>query len=395
MAFPNFDSEFKLYTDASQSAVGSVLAQVQDDKERVIAYASSTLTQSQQRWSTFDRELWAIVCSIRHFKHYLCSNHFLIITDHKPLKGLRTLSLENDGTGRRARWMTELDPLDWEIIYKEGKKHLNADALSRLPELRQDDVKQHESKVADPMKAIGSECQSIELNSIFSVGVDPYECSEQLFTMPNLSMQNDICSDISTQDVLWHQRQDLDIFTVFEWCELGEKPPFSEVKYGSPCLRKLWHAFDDLEIHNGLLCKRVEDKLQVVIPGALIPEVLKQLHGSPLCGHFSVRRTCARAEQSCYWPYMIRDIQEYCKKCIACEAKRQPNPPFRAPLQPMVTSKPFERVAADITELPCSSSGNRYVLVVTDYFTKYINLYAMPNQTAETVAQCLFDNYFL
>ncbi|PIK51637.1 hypothetical protein BSL78_11447 [Apostichopus japonicus] len=58
------------------------------------------------------------------------------------------------------------------------------------------------------------------------------------------------------------------------------------------------------------------------------------------------------------------------------------------------SNKPFERVAADITELPLTTNGNRYVLVVTDYFTKYINMYALPDQTAETVAQCLFDKYF-
>lgn len=60
----------------------------------------------------------------------------------------------------------------------------------------------------------------------------------------------------------------------------------------------------------------------------------------------------------------------------------------------MIVNKPFERVAADITELPLTTNGNRYVLVVTDYFTKYINMYALPDQTAETVAQCLFDKYF-
>ena len=52
--------------------------------------------------------------------------------------------------------------------------------------------------------------------------------------------------------------------------------------------------------------------------------------------------------------------------------------------------RPFQRVVADILELPITSQGGRYVLVVEDYFTKFVNLYAIPDQNATTVAECLF-----
>ncbi len=55
--------------------------------------------------------------------------------------------------------------------------------------------------------------------------------------------------------------------------------------------------------------------------------------------------------------------------------------------------RPFERVAVDILELPVTSA--RYVLVVEDYFTKFVNLYPLPNQSAQTVAHCLFEDYVL
>lgn len=58
-------------------------------------------------------------------------------------------------------------------------------------------------------------------------------------------------------------------------------------------------------------------------------------------------------------------------------------------------SRPFERVASYILELPVTSKGNRYVLIVEDYFTKFVNLYGLPNQTAQSVAQCLFEDYVL
>ena len=52
--------------------------------------------------------------------------------------------------------------------------------------------------------------------------------------------------------------------------------------------------------------------------------------------------------------------------------------------------RPFQRVAANIHELPVTSKGNRYVLVVEDYLTKFVNLYAITDQKATTVAECLF-----
>ena len=57
--------------------------------------------------------------------------------------------------------------------------------------------------------------------------------------------------------------------------------------------------------------------------------------------------------------------------------------------------RPFQRVAADILELPVTSKGNWYVLVVEDYFTKFVNPDAIADQKATTVAECLFQNYIL
>lgn len=65
----------------------------------------------------------------------------------------------------------------------------------------------------------------------------------------------------------------------------------------------------------------------------------------------------------------------------------------RAPLASFTPSKPFELVFADITELPVTSKGNRYLLVLMDHFTKYVNIYPMSDQRAATVAKCTFENY--
>uniref|UniRef100_A0A3P9GYP2 Integrase catalytic domain-containing protein n=1 Tax=Oryzias latipes TaxID=8090 RepID=A0A3P9GYP2_ORYLA len=92
---------------------------------------------------------------------------------------------------------------------------------------------------------------------------------------------------------------------------------------------------------------------------------------------------------------MLKDIRQWCEQCRACQTRRSPVPKAKAPMGGSPVSRPLQRVAADILELPLTSRGHRYVLVVEDYFTKFVNVYALPNQTAETVARCLFEDYVL
>lgn len=133
MAHPIFTQPFLLYTDASQGSIGSVLSQRQDDRDCIIAYASHTLSPSERKWSTFDREFWAVVWSVKHFEHFLFGSTFTVITDHKPLLSLKKTPVDSDPTGRRSRWIFELDVYDYNILHREGRQHANADAMSRRP----------------------------------------------------------------------------------------------------------------------------------------------------------------------------------------------------------------------------------------------------------------------
>lgn len=120
LSHPDFPHHLILYTDASQVSVGAVLAQGVDGLEKVVAYACHSLMAAERRWSTYDRELWAIVWAVRHFRHYLGLRPFTIVTDHRLLLGLHPLLTDNDKTGRRSRWALELDPYDWVIMHESG-----------------------------------------------------------------------------------------------------------------------------------------------------------------------------------------------------------------------------------------------------------------------------------
>ena len=102
LSYPRKEGEFVLDTDASSFSVGAVLSQVQDGEERVIAYASKTLCPTRQRYYVTYRELYAVVTSVKHFRHYLWGRKFLIRTDHSSLRWLQNFK---NPEGMVARWV--------------------------------------------------------------------------------------------------------------------------------------------------------------------------------------------------------------------------------------------------------------------------------------------------
>lgn len=128
LAAPDFSLEFCIQCDASAFGVGSVLTQEQDGVERVIAYASRSLSAAERNYSTCEREILSLLHGCEIFRGYVQGVHFKVITDHASLRYLSKLS---NPTGRLSRWALRLSMFDFEIIHRRGKFHVIPDALSR------------------------------------------------------------------------------------------------------------------------------------------------------------------------------------------------------------------------------------------------------------------------
>ena len=134
LIYPNFTKKFYLYTDASDSGLGAVLSQKDDEnRERVIAYASVSLKPAETRYSTTEKEALAVVWAVRQFRHYLLGTTFEIITDHNALRWLFTK--QTNPTPRISRWITTMMEYNFIISYRPGRVNQNADALSRMNSL--------------------------------------------------------------------------------------------------------------------------------------------------------------------------------------------------------------------------------------------------------------------
>ena len=131
LVFPDFHQQFIVYTDASVTAIGGILGQFQDGQEwLVICYWSRQLQKAERKYSTIEREALAAVSAFEEFYPYLYGFSFKLITDHNPLTLLKGLK---DVGGRLTRWMIFLQQFDFQVEYRSGKNHENADALSRIP----------------------------------------------------------------------------------------------------------------------------------------------------------------------------------------------------------------------------------------------------------------------
>ena len=335
--------------------------------KRVIAFGSRLLTKPERQYSVTRRELLAVVTFIRQYRPYLICRRFTLRTYHGSLTWLRNF---REPKGQLARWLEQLQELKFDVVHRPGKSHQNADSLSRLP-CRQCGQSNHKS----------AESSSTVKVAVTEVQIPGPHTGETL-RQPQLA--------------------DPVLGPLLCMKEADTKPDTGSFPSVTKSVRRFLHIWDQLEVHAGILCQcpcpvgHFPRVTQAVIPDSLRKEVLADLHEGVAGGHLGVEKTLGRLQERYYWPGHYNDVRDWCRDCAACASRKTPTPKVRAPLQPIATSYPMQLVATDILgPLPESPGSNSYIVVVADYFTRYVEAYAIPNQEAVTVAQRLVDEFFL
>ena len=376
LAYPNPEGQLILDTDASQFGIGAVLSQMQDDQERVLAYYSRTLTKPERRYCVTRKELLAVVQAMKHFHHYLYGTQLLVRTDHNALRWL--MDFKNP-VGQTARWLEVVGTYRFKIEHRPGKRHGNADGLSRRPcsECNQCDRAERAEEMEtreERDKRSPIPVSSLQRNRVMALGEDPRRAQ---------------------------QLADPDIGVILRWMETSpERPSAVHVVPESIAVKHLFVQWEQLEVKQGVLYRRWESStgdqkyLQYVVPKVQRDSILRQLHDAKTAGHLGIKKTEGRVQERFYWPNFKKDVKIWCMSCDICASRKAPPKTPRAPMQHANVGAPLERIAIDITgPLPESHKGNKYILVICDYFTKWTEAFPIPDQEATTVADILVKDF--
>jgi hypothetical protein len=319
--------------DKKPGGLGAILTQINTKGEQcVIVYASRKLQKHECNYTSFLLETQAAIWGMEHFNTYLRDRKFTLFTDHRSLEKLGKVHTKT------LNWLQEImNTYDFKIMYKKGSK-MPADYLSR--------------NLVNPISWEASELQRAQ-------SADPL-----LKALKLLLLNSQLPLDQKCQLLIKHFANDCFIEDDIIWCHVIR-------------------AFEP-------------SRVVIFLPTSLIPDVLSEAHGNQMVGHDGIYKTKERFLQCYYRPGMDADITTYLKSCHCCQIRHKDDrpPPTLLSTLPQPT-EPNQRVHADLFgPLKTTDSGKKFILCITDAFTKYVELVPLPNKEANTVADAIFSKWF-
>ena len=368
LSYANFDMPFEVHVDASSTGLGAVLCQRHDEGLHVVAYASRGLRPSEVNYSAYKREFLALKWAITDkFHDYLYGSHFDVWTDSNPLTYVLS-SAQLDATGHR--WLSKLASFDFSVLYKPGKTNTDADGLSRIPAISNEEI-----EAICNFKTPEDGCVSC-----FPMTVDAAKQFEE---------SGEPLVDTLNMNKL--QSEDVNLSQIIDW-KLHGVPPNVKFSTFSSVVARLARNLDKLVMINGVLFRRKQNDSQeinqLLVPSSCVEKVLHGLHDD--IGHPGRDRTLSLIQSRFYWPGYTKDVENHVRQCFRGVCHKSRN--LKAPVVPIITSQPMELVCLDYL-LVEPSQGYEHLLVITDHFTKFARVIPTQNESAKTTAKALVDNF--
>ncbi|GKT35895.1 Retrovirus-related Pol polyprotein from transposon 412 [Aduncisulcus paluster] len=387
LEFPRPDAELHLYTDASLCGIGGVLVQfdpkdIKRENPGIVEFLSRTLSAQEQNQTTTEREALAVFFCICKCEFHLRGRKFWVHTDHKNLKWI-----QNTKSAKVERWRTYLSDFEFELEYITGAKNVVADALSRIGHLPKP------LKPGEKVKALSNDEADAEILKWRPEHVEA-RATPLVGEYPDIEVRDSMITRKAGEDftpvVVTYLKAGEQLLSPGahdsdeKWIEKIRK---SQRKYMSSVVFK--DKDDDF-------LAEVDGKL--VIPDndhELVTEIMTAVHDDPLAGHVGISKMLEGIRNNGIY---IRNAHIYAKehvdKCLICQRLRA-RLLVRRMMKSTSNSQPFDTVAVDtVGPIMVSNSGNRYLVVMVDMFTRWTEI--VPTQTKEAVdaAQALIDGIF-
>ena len=370
LVYPSFDCPFILETDASGKGIGAVLLQRQSEDNQIhpITFASHSLNAAERNYSISELETLAVVWAISHYHAYLYGQQVTVLTDHAAVKPM--LEAANP-SGKHARWWTKVfgsGIKEVTITYRPGRQNHVADALSRSP-------------VGDAPE-IGIAEGEVQVSTVASQDCSHATTEESLLQIPPNQ------TSLLPQPFIEEQRKDEKVAQIIEFLEEG-KLPYREDRARTIALQQSSFAIVDQTLY--FIDSRKRNSRRIVVPTHLQEQLLAAAHRLVMGGHFSGTHLYNTLAIHWWWDGTYVDAMKFAKNCPECAIATGGGKIARPPLHPIPVQQPFQILGIDIMELPKTTAGNKYVIVLQDFLTKWPMVYAAPDQKAQRIARLLAE----
>ena len=339
LQYPDFERPFILTTDASNFALGAVLSQGQVGSDKPVAYASRTLTKSEENYSAIEKELLAIVWATKYFRPYLFGRKFLLYTDHQPLTYALNLKTPNS---KLVKWRLQLSEFDFDIKHRPGRQNVVADALSRI----QADLNVNEEISSDAATVHSADTDDSEFIACTEHPVNHYH---------NQIILEESQSDSETYEEIFPR--------VY-------RRVIKKLIFGIPALIKIFRDYMDPNRVNCIMCpEKLIPTIQivyknyfnrcktfkVVISQKLLIDlrteeeqdrIIEETHE---IAHRGIKENKVEISRRFYFPNIKKKIRKYVILCETCNKMKYERKPYKVHLgQTPIPEKPLDIVHIDI-----------------------------------------------
>lgn len=418
LKYPDYEKPFILTTDASNYSLGAVLSQGKIGSDLPIGYASRTLNNAEQHYSTTEKELLAIIWSTKYFRPYLYGRRFTIVTDHKPLQWLFSMKEPNS---KLVRWRLKLEEFEYDIVYKKGTLNSNADALSRI-ELHVNETTDRNEVTpnsSDDRMDLDSTLATVDESdqqndpltdatdqTVHSSGEEPLigiKITESPLNHSNnqiiFSSVEHTPSPIRTKNLFTHLKPKC--FRQRQYVQVNnnnvERELIDFVKHHIIPKRHYYCYFEDdsLYIELSRVLQRYFKNSQVslskctklledVESSEKQQEIIRNYH-TGLTNHRGINETEKQLGSIYFWPRMKQTIAEYINECETCRVSKYD----RTPINPKFNVTPTPNRPFKILHIDTVTVEQKRFLSIVDAFSKYAQAYQIEALQSPIIADKL------
>ena len=250
-------------------------------------------------------------------------------------------------------------------MYRAGRENVNADTLSRSPQA--------------PAPTEGIAEKEVQVPTVTA---ESSKASEDRYTLLSRCPTPD--SEYDSSAYAQEQKKDACLVEIINFLDKGVLPECDARARKIATQSSQFAIVEDVLYY---IDPKHANRKRAAVPSHLQREILDNTHSGRLGRHFSGNRLYNSLVTHWWWEGMYADAVQYAKSCPECALATGTSRALRPPLNPIPVGKPFQIIGVDVMELPKTERVDQYVIVFQDMFSKWLMVFAVPDQKAVCIAK--------